>query len=166
MTSRSASRCVKQVKFHDGVEMTADDVAYTFSSERLWGPEAIKTIPLGKSYSLQFDEPLVEDKYTVVLRTKTPSYLIETYAASWMSRIVPKDYYKKLGNGRIRQQTDRNGSVQVCRARCRRPCRRSKRTTTTGVKNRLHRKSRISSLRSQLLASPASSAANTISSRR
>ncbi|WEO70069.1 ABC transporter substrate-binding protein [Rhizobium rhizogenes] len=87
----------KQVKFHDGVEMTADDVAYTFSSERLWGPEAIKTIPLGKSYSLQFDEPLVEDKYTVVLRTKTPSYLIETYAASWMSRIVPKDYYKKLG---------------------------------------------------------------------
>lgn len=87
----------QKVMFHDGVELTADDVAYTFSSERLWGPEAIKKIPLGKSYSLDFDEPVVEDKYTVTLRTKTPSYLIETFVASWMSRIVPKEYYKKLG---------------------------------------------------------------------
>ncbi|NTH16566.1 ABC transporter substrate-binding protein [Agrobacterium rhizogenes] len=87
----------QKVMFHDGAELTAHDVAYTFSSERLWGPEAVKTIPLGKSYSLAFDEPVVEDKYTVVLRTKTPSYLIETYAASWMSRIVPKEYYKNLG---------------------------------------------------------------------
>lgn len=87
----------QKVLFHNGVEMTADDVAYTFSSERLWGPEAIKTIPLGASYSLDFDEAVVEDKYTVVLRTKTPSHLTETYVASWMGRIVPKDYYKGLG---------------------------------------------------------------------
>lgn len=87
----------QKVMFHNGVEMTADDVAYTFSSERLWGPEAIKTIPLGGSYSLDFDEPVVEDKYTVVLRTKTPSSLTESYVTSWMGRIVPKDYYKGLG---------------------------------------------------------------------
>lgn len=87
----------QKVMFHNGVEMTADDVAYTFSSERLWGPEAIKTIPLGAAYSLDFDEPVVEDKYTVVLRTKTPSHLTESYVASWMGRIVPKDYYKNLG---------------------------------------------------------------------
>jgi len=87
----------QKVMFHNGVEMTADDVAYTFSSERLWGPEAIKTIPLGASYSLDFEEPVVEDKYTVVLRTKTPTHLTETYVASWMGRIVPKDYYKELG---------------------------------------------------------------------
>ncbi|NEK17156.1 ABC transporter substrate-binding protein [Rhizobium leguminosarum] len=87
----------QKVMFHNGMEMTADDVAYTFSSERLWGPEAIKTIPLGNAYSLEFDEPVVEDKYTVVLRTKTPSHLTESYVASWMGRIVPKDYYKSLG---------------------------------------------------------------------
>lgn len=85
------------VMFHHGVELTADDVAYTFSSERLWGPEAAKTIPLGQSYSLDFDEPVVEDKYTVVIRTKTPSPLIERYAASWMSRVVPAGLYKELG---------------------------------------------------------------------
>src|SRR5690606_34979205 len=32
----------QKVLFHNGVEMTADDVAYTFSAERLWGDEAIK----------------------------------------------------------------------------------------------------------------------------
>jgi len=87
----------QKVMFHNGVEMTADDVAYTFSSERLWGPEAIKAIPLGNAYSLDFDEPQVEDSYTVVLRTKTPTHLTESYVASWMGRIVPKDYYKSLG---------------------------------------------------------------------
>lgn len=85
------------VMFHNGVEMTADDVAYTFSSERLWGDEAIKSIPNGRNFSPNWDEPLVEDKYTVVLRTKTPSELIEKYAASWLGPIVPKEYYKEIG---------------------------------------------------------------------
>ncbi len=85
------------VMFHNGVEMTADDVAFTFSSERLWGDEAVKVIPNGRAFSPNWDEPLVEDKYTVVLRTKTPSGLIEKYAASWLGPIVPKEYYKELG---------------------------------------------------------------------
>lgn len=85
------------VKFHNGAEMTADDVAFTFSSERLWGDEAIKSIPNGRSFSPDWDEPVVEDTYTVVLRTKTPSGLIEKYAASWLGPIVPKAYYKELG---------------------------------------------------------------------
>ncbi|WP_425964523.1 ABC transporter substrate-binding protein [Rhizobium nepotum] len=92
----------QKVMFHDGVELTADDVAYTFSSERLWGPEAIKKIPLGKSYSLDFDEPVVEDKYIVTLRTKTPSYLIETFVASWMSRIVAQRILQETGSSRFR----------------------------------------------------------------
>ena len=87
----------KGVKFHNGVEMTAEDVAYTFSSERLWGDEAIKSIANGRAFSPNWDEPVVEDEYTVVLRTKTPSGLIEKYAASWLGPIVPKDYYKELG---------------------------------------------------------------------
>lgn len=87
----------QDVKFHNGVEMTAEDVAYTFSSERLWGDEALKTVPNGRNFSPNWDEPVIEDKYTVVLRTKTPSYLIEKYLASWLGCIVPKAYYKELG---------------------------------------------------------------------
>lgn len=85
------------VMFHDGVELTAEDVAYTFSSERLWGDEAIKTIANGRNFSPNWDEPVVEDTYTVLLRTKTPSFLIEKYVASWLGNIVPKGYYKGLG---------------------------------------------------------------------
>lgn len=85
------------VKFHNGAEMTSEDVAYTFSSERLWGDEAIKVIPNGRNFSPNWDEPVIEDKYTVVLRTKTPSGLIEKYAASWLGPIVPKEYYKGIG---------------------------------------------------------------------
>ncbi|WCK69409.1 ABC transporter substrate-binding protein [Agrobacterium tumefaciens] len=85
------------VKFHNGAEMTAEDVAFTFSSERLWGDEAIKTVPNGRNFSPNWDEPVVEDKYTVVLRAKTPSYLIEKYLGSWLGPIVPKEYYQSLG---------------------------------------------------------------------
>lgn len=85
------------VLFHNGDELTAEDVAYTFSSERLWGDEAIQTIPNGRNFSPNWDEPVVEDTHTVVLRTKTPSYLIEKYVASWLGKIVPKEYYQSLG---------------------------------------------------------------------
>lgn len=85
------------VVFHNGQELTAEDVAYTFSEERLWGDEAIKTVPNGRTFSPDWDEPIVEDTYTVVLRTKTPSYLIEKFVASWLGAIVPKDYYSELG---------------------------------------------------------------------
>lgn len=85
------------VMFHNGVELTAEDVAYTFSEARLWGDEAIKTVPNGRTFSPDWDEPIVEDKYTVVLRTKTPSYLIEKFVASWLGGIIPKDYYSELG---------------------------------------------------------------------
>lgn len=87
----------QKVLFHNGVEMTADDIAYTFSAERLWGDEAIKTIPNGRNFSPSWDEPVIEDKYTIVLRTKTSSYLIERFVASWLGRIVPKDYYQGIG---------------------------------------------------------------------
>lgn len=85
------------VKFHNGQEMTADDVAYTFSEERLWGDEAIKQIPNGRNFSPNWDEPEVIDRYTVRLRTKTPSYQIEKFLASWIAWVVPRDYYANLG---------------------------------------------------------------------
>jgi peptide/nickel transport system substrate-binding protein len=85
------------VTFHDGAEFTAEDVAFTFSSERLWGDAAREFVPNGRAFSPNWDEPVVEDSHTVVLRTKTPSALIEQYAASWIGNIVPKAAYQALG---------------------------------------------------------------------
>ncbi len=85
------------VKFHNGQEMTAEDVAYTFSEDRLWGDEALQSIPNGRNFSPNWDEPEVIDRYTVRLRTKTPSYLIEKFLSSWIAWVVPKDHYAGLG---------------------------------------------------------------------
>ncbi|MCX5493718.1 ABC transporter substrate-binding protein [Kaistia dalseonensis] len=85
------------VLFHNGVEMTADDVAFSFSSERLWGDAALKGVPNGRAFSPDFDEPVVESRYSVLIKTKTPSYLIEKFMASWVGRVVPRDYYRQLG---------------------------------------------------------------------
>ena len=85
------------VKFHNGQELTAEDVAYTFSEERLWGDDAIKLIPNGRVLSPDWDEPQVVSRYQVRLRTKTPSYQTEKFAASFIAWVVPADYYAGLG---------------------------------------------------------------------
>lgn len=99
---RESDRAVRislrqDVKFHNGQQMTAEDVAYTFSEERLWGDEAIKQIPNGRNFSPNWDEPEIIDRFTVRLRTKTPSYQIEKFLASWIAWVVPKDHYASLG---------------------------------------------------------------------
>jgi peptide/nickel transport system substrate-binding protein len=85
------------VKFHNGQEMTAEDVAFSFSEERVWGDAALKTIPFGRAFSPKWQEPEVLGKYSVRLHTRVPSPLIELFAASWIGWIVPRDYYRELG---------------------------------------------------------------------
>jgi len=97
-SDRSVVLTLRQgVKFHDGQEMTAEDVAYTFSEERVWGDAALKTIPFGRAFSPKWEEPEVLGKYSVRLRTRTPSHLIEKFVASWIGWVVPKGYYRQLG---------------------------------------------------------------------
>lgn len=85
------------VKFHNGKEMTSEDVAYTFSEERLWGDEALKKIPNGRNFSPDWDEPEIVDRYTVRLRTKTPNMHTEKFLASWIAWVVPKEDYASTG---------------------------------------------------------------------
>ncbi|CAH1653599.1 ABC transporter substrate-binding protein [Chelatococcus asaccharovorans] len=83
------------VKFHNGDELTADDVAYTFRDGRLWGDKA--QIPSGKPYFgvLSGVEPI--DRYTVRFRTKVPDVLLEQRLASWCAWIVNKRAYEEMG---------------------------------------------------------------------
>ncbi|PTM40629.1 ABC transporter substrate-binding protein [Bosea sp. 124] len=83
------------VKFHNGDELTSDDVAYTFRDGRLWGEKA--QIPGGRAYFgvLASVEPI--DRYTIRFRTKVPDVLLEQRLASWCAWIVNKRAYEEMG---------------------------------------------------------------------
>jgi peptide/nickel transport system substrate-binding protein len=83
------------VKFHNGGEMTADDVVYTFRDGRLRG--AKPEIPQGRAYFGVLDKVEALDRYMVRFTTRTPDLLLEQRLASWCSWIVNKRHYEAVG---------------------------------------------------------------------
>lgn len=83
------------VMFHNGEELTAADVAYTFRNGRLYGEKP--QIPEGRAYFGILESCEALDKYTVRFRTRVPDILLEQRLASWASWIVNKTQYEKLG---------------------------------------------------------------------
>jgi peptide/nickel transport system substrate-binding protein len=85
----------KGVKFHNGDEMTAADVAYTFRDGRLRGEKP--EIPDGRAYFGILDKVEALDPYTVRFTTRVPDVLLEQRLASWASWIVNKRHYEAVG---------------------------------------------------------------------
>ena len=83
------------VKFHNGDELTADDVAYTFREGRMWGEKP--QIPGGRPYFGILAGCDVVDRYTVRFRTRVPDVLLEQRLASWCAWIVNKRAYEEMG---------------------------------------------------------------------
>jgi peptide/nickel transport system substrate-binding protein len=83
------------VKFHNGDELTADDVAFTFREGRLWGPKP--EIPEGRAYFGVLVGCEALDKHTVRFRTRVPDVLLEQRLASWCAWIVNKRHYEAVG---------------------------------------------------------------------
>lgn len=81
------------VKFHNGREMTADDVKYSF--ERVLNPE---TAAIGKSYYDSIDKIEAVDKYTVKFTLKEPFAPFMTNLTSLYGAIVPKEVVEENGN--------------------------------------------------------------------
>ena len=78
----------KGVKFHNGEEMTAEDVAFSFGPERLFHKERGWTF--GAQYLGMIEPVEVVDRYTVRIRTKEPDFLLEKRFANYMSEIISK----------------------------------------------------------------------------
>lgn len=83
------------VKFQDGSSMTADDVAFTLSSQRLWGPNALE--PTAATLASTFANVEVKNPTTVEITTKQPDPAILNRLASIIGYVVPKDYELKVG---------------------------------------------------------------------
>jgi peptide/nickel transport system substrate-binding protein len=95
--SATSLRCTirRGIMMHDGQELNAADVAYTFREGRLWGPKP--EIPEGRAYfgTLAGCEAL--DTHAVRFTTRVPDVLLEQRLASWCSWIVSKAQYERLG---------------------------------------------------------------------
>jgi len=82
----------KGVKFHDGTELTADDVKYTL--ERVLKTKLHHSIKFSKILSV--DGLIVVNKYTFLLRIKRPTLRIFPMLTYTMGAgIVSRDYVKK-----------------------------------------------------------------------
>jgi peptide/nickel transport system substrate-binding protein len=85
----------KGIKFHNGDELTAKDVVFSFKRLR----EKIQGIELAASLLALVKEVQVVDDYKVRITTTVVDPILEQrIASSWGSWIVPADYLTKVGN--------------------------------------------------------------------
>jgi peptide/nickel transport system substrate-binding protein len=87
----------KGVKFHNGEEMTAEDVAFTFGPERFTGEKA-PGWPVAKQYLGVIAGTEIIDDYTIRISSKTPDPLLEQRFANYMSEIISKKAYLDAGD--------------------------------------------------------------------
>ncbi|MEL6204331.1 MAG: ABC transporter substrate-binding protein [Pseudomonadota bacterium] len=81
------------VVFHNGRPMTIDDVAFTISAERIWGPEPLRPHPLGSSLAAV---DIVDDS-TLRVTTKFPDPVLLQRFAYVLGNVVPADEYREAG---------------------------------------------------------------------
>ncbi len=99
-TTQAVVKLRKGVKFHDGKEMTADDVVYSW--QRLL--DAKLGLPSFKALTEFYDPAGVKkiDKYTVEFNLKKPSVAIKQTLAGYTLTVVPVGYTregKQIGTG-------------------------------------------------------------------
>ncbi len=78
------------VTFHDGRPLTAEDIAFTLSAERLWGPDAIA--PRGRSFMRNTVRVEAVDTYTVEIETGFPDPVYLRRFSDQIGMVVPKDF--------------------------------------------------------------------------
>jgi len=88
----------KNVPFHNGKEMTAEDVV---ASLMRWG----KVSPRGTSVYKAVESTTAEDKYTVVMKLKTPFAPLLSFIAlpNGAAAIMPKEIADATGAGNLKQ---------------------------------------------------------------
>ena len=96
------------VQFHDGEELTAEDVQYTI--ERILDPS--KNSPQASNYSAIASVEIVDD-YTLLIHTKQPYPVLPARLANL--RIVPKHYVEQVGDERFKREPIGTGPYKLVR---------------------------------------------------
>lgn len=84
------------VKFHNGDELTADDVVFTFTMGRMIGEEPV--VATGKRFMDTISHAEKVDRYTVRVVSKVPDVMLEQRMAGYASWIVNAREYVLKGN--------------------------------------------------------------------
>jgi peptide/nickel transport system substrate-binding protein len=85
----------KDVKFHDGTPMTAEDVAFSFGEERMWGEK--RMLAAGVSYFGSISAVDVVDDETLHFTTKDVDPIFPARFTSPLGMVVPKKYFTEKG---------------------------------------------------------------------
>lgn len=99
------------VKFHNGDTLSAEDVAFSFSEQRVWGEEAM--VPVGKRYTSSFAAVAALDDRTVQIKTDINDPNLPYRFITPLGYIVPKDYYLELGAEAFGQKPIGTGPYRV-----------------------------------------------------
>ncbi|ARO15849.1 peptide/nickel transport system substrate-binding protein (plasmid) [Ketogulonicigenium robustum] len=112
------------VMFHNGVEMTAEDAAFTLSEERYRAVDAYE--PRGATFTEGFVRVEAIDKYTIEIETASEDPHVPAKLSSVAGIIVPKAYYlekgvdgfgqEPIGTGPYKVTTFRSGEIMVLEA--------------------------------------------------
>ncbi len=103
------------VKFHDGETMTAEDVAFTLSAERLWGEKPYE--PRGKTFTAGFVRVEATGPLTVEIETEREDPYIPGKLTGYIGFIVPKKYYLEQGVDGFGQMPVGTGPYKVTKFR-------------------------------------------------
>lgn len=95
----------KGVKFHNGDELTADDVVFTFSAQRMTGKDAV--IPNGRRYFGHLETVVPVDRYTVRFVTKEPDLVFEQRLATYTAWIVNKRSWMEAGKAAMEKEKEK-----------------------------------------------------------
>lgn len=109
------------VPFHNGAEMTAEDVAFTLSADRLWGPKPFE--PRGKTFTAGFKRVEATGRHTIEIETERPDPYIPGKLTGNIAFVVPKKHYLEvgvekfgqapIGTGPYKVTTFRSGEVMI-----------------------------------------------------
>lgn len=99
------------VKFHDGHEMDAEDVAFSMSKERLWGEKPLA--PRGTRYAAGIIRVEAVGPLTVEIETQAPDPSFAYRLVTPLGFVLPKHYYEEVGTEAFGQKPMGTGPYKL-----------------------------------------------------